>query len=218
MWPQLSLEEASLSADKEMLTTLPDAVVVVSPGHPRKRRSRVLLTSARSLLAPGALLVALLVAWEIWVRIGNVPRYLAVAPSEVARFIVDNWGSLYHDVVVTNMEALYGLLAGTGIGMLLAILIVHSRILSKTLMPLIIGSQVVPKVAIAPLLLLWLGFGTLPKVIVASLMSFFPVVVSHAFGLQSVPEEILDLGRSMHAGRLRIFYKIRMPYSLPALF
>jgi NitT/TauT family transport system permease protein len=170
------------------------------------------------LLPPAALLALLVGLWEVWVRVGDVPSYLLVGPSTIAEHIWNNWHSLSHDLTVTARESLYGLLMATGFGILLAVMILYSRVVALTLYPLIIGSQVIPKIAIAPLLALWLGFGTLPKVVVAALMAFFPIVVGLSFGLQSVPEELIDLGRSMRANSWRMFYRIRLPHALPAFF
>jgi ABC-type nitrate/sulfonate/bicarbonate transport system permease component len=188
--------------------------VVARRRSPWSRLGRWLLRVLPSL----ALVVLFLVIWEVWVEAGDVPSYLLVAPSDVASFIWTDWSSFAGDVRVTVTEAFLGLLLGTILGMSLSIAIVHSPLLSRALMPLIVGSQVVPKVAIAPLFILWFGVGMLPKVVVAMLMAFFPIVINHTFGLRSVPDDMLDLGRSLRASTFKLFYKIRMPYSLPALF
>jgi NitT/TauT family transport system permease protein len=188
-----------------------------SPGDDRSVRRRTLRRLV-GLLPSTALVVLCLVIWEVWVRVGDVPSYLLVPPSEVAALIWTEWGSFAPDVRSTVTEAFLGLLFGTAFGVVLAVAIVHSQPISRAIFPLIIGSQVVPKVAIAPLLILWLGAGTMPKIVVAMLMAFFPVVMNHAFGLRSVPDDMIDLGRSLKASTFKIFYRIRFPYSLPALF
>jgi NitT/TauT family transport system permease protein len=120
--------------------------------------------------------------------------------------------------IVTLTEILIGFVLGVVLGLGLAIPIAYSTLVRNTLYPLIVASQAVPKIAIAPLLVLWLGFDIWPKIVVTALMVFFPVTVTAAEGFSSVDRNLLDLLRSVHANQAQIFFKVRFPHALPQIF
>ncbi|HEU4437890.1 MAG TPA: ABC transporter permease [Methylomirabilota bacterium] len=169
-------------------------------------------------LVPAATLIAAVVAWEAATRVFRVPRFIMPAPSAILgegwdwryRFIEHTWVTLY--------ETLGGFALSMAVGVPLAVLIVYSPTLRLALYPLIILAQSVPKIAIAPVLLLMLGFGEFPKMVVAFLVAFFPVVVDTATGLAATPPELLDLSRSYRASRFKTFLKVRLPLALPFIF
>jgi NitT/TauT family transport system permease protein len=169
-------------------------------------------------LVPAATLIAAVVAWEVATRALQVPRFIMPAPSAILgegwdwryRFIEHTWVTLY--------ETLGGFALSMVVGVPLAVLIVYSPTLRLALYPLIILAQSVPKIAIAPVLLLILGFGEFPKMVVAFLVAFFPVVVDTATGLAATPPELLDLSRSYRASQFKTFLKVRLPLALPFIF
>lgn len=169
-------------------------------------------------LVPATTLIAAVVAWEVATRAFRVPRFIMPAPSAILgegwdwryRFIEHTWVTLY--------ETLGGFALSMAVGVPLAVLIVYSPTLRLALYPLIILAQSVPKIAIAPVLLLILGFGEFPKMVVAFLVAFFPVVVDTATGLAATPPELLDLSRSYRASRFKTFLKVRLPLALPFIF
>jgi NitT/TauT family transport system permease protein len=169
-------------------------------------------------LIPAATLIAAIVAWEVATRALQVPRFIMPAPSAILgegwdwryRFIEHTWVTLY--------ETLGGFALSMVVGVPLAVLIVYSPTLRLALYPLIILAQSVPKIAIAPVLLLILGFGEFPKMVVAFLVAFFPVVVDTATGLAATPPELLDLSRSYRASQFKTFLKVRLPLALPFIF
>jgi NitT/TauT family transport system permease protein len=116
------------------------------------------------------------------------------------------------------METVVGFVIGVAVGVGLAIPITYSMVARNALYPLIVASQAVPKVAIAPLLVVWLGLGVTPKLAVVALMVFFPVVVTAAEGFSSVDRNLLDLLRSVHASEWQIFRRVRLPHAMPQLF
>ena len=118
---------------------------------------------------------------------------------------------------MTTLETVLGFVIAFIVGELVAVLMIYSKSLEKTMYPLILFAQVIPKIAIAPLFVVWLGFGLEPKVVVAVLMAFFPIVISGMAGLKSVDPEILELASTMGANPLKTFWKIRLPASLPQL-
>lgn len=169
-------------------------------------------------ILPVGFIVLLLVAWEIVARLGSVPVYILPAPTAIAERIVKSHEILWNATLVTTSEVLLGFAIGVVLGIGLAIPIAYSRVVRSTLYPLIVASQAVPKIAIAPLLVLWLGFGIWPKIAVTSLMVFFPVTVTAAEGFSSVDRNLLDLLRSVDASPAQIFLKVRFPHALPHIF
>ena len=173
---------------------------------------------ARDYLLPVASMVAVLVLWEVVYRAFKIPKFIVPAPSDVlaetwvsrARLLEHSWVTLY--------ETLAGFGLSIAVGVPLAVLIVYSPIFRSTLYPLIVVTQSVPKVAIAPVLLLILGAGEASKLILAFLVAFFPIVVDTATGLAATPEELIDLSRSYRASRLKTFMKVRFPMALPFFF
>ncbi|HEY7243657.1 MAG TPA: ABC transporter permease [Xanthobacteraceae bacterium] len=161
---------------------------------------------------------ALIAAWEVLCRALHIPSFLIPAPSQVAwrlyekrdLYLIHTWTTLY--------ETTAGFLLAVVFGIVCAAVIVVIPKLRDVVMPLLLLAQLVPKVAIAPLLLIWFGYGLFPKVLVAFLVAFFPIVVNGASGLASVQPELLDLGSSLQASRWQTFWKFRIPSALPELF
>jgi len=169
-------------------------------------------------VVPAFTLVAALVLWEAATHAFKIPRFIMPAPSAILgegwewryRFINHTWVTLY--------ETLGGFALSILVGVPLAVMIVYSPALKSALYPLIVLTQSVPKIAIAPVLLLIVGHGEFPKVIVAFLVAFFPVVVDTATGLAATPPELLDLSRSYRASAFKTFVKVRLPMALPFFF
>jgi NitT/TauT family transport system permease protein len=169
-------------------------------------------------VVPAVTLVGALALWEAATYAFKIPRFIMPAPSAILgegwewryRFINHTWVTLY--------ETLGGFALSIAVGVPLAVLIVYSPALKSALYPLIVLTQSVPKIAIAPVLLLVVGHGEFPKVIVAFLVAFFPVVVDTATGLAATPPELLDLSRSYRASAFKTFVKVRLPMALPFFF
>jgi NitT/TauT family transport system permease protein len=155
--------------------------------------------------------------WQIGVRQFGVPIYLVPAPTDVCESITHNESLLLFHARVTLMESLAGFGLSVAIGIPLAVLIVYSKIIERILYPILVASQAVPKVALAPILLVGLGYGIMPKIVVALLIAFFPVVVNTVSGLSSVGYDTLKLMRSMGASQLHIFTKVRFPHAVPSI-
>jgi NitT/TauT family transport system permease protein len=162
-------------------------------------------------------LAVLALVWQLVVRGLNVPVYLLPAPTDIWQSIVEHHASLVTHTRVTFLETMAGFGLSIIIGIPLAVLIVYSSVFDRVIYPLLIASQAVPKVALAPILLVALGYGILPKIIVAFLIAFFPVVVNTVTGLASVNRDLLKLMRSMGASKLQIFYKVRFPNAVPSM-
>jgi len=163
-------------------------------------------------------LTAVLVVWELACDFWNVPSWLLPAPS---RIVAETWeirSILPLHFAVTFSEVVGGFLIAIVTGVPIAILVVYSNLLRRIIYPVLLMLQSVPKVALAPLLLLWVGYGLLPNMAVAALVAFFPIVINTATGLESIDRELLDLTNSLESGKLKVFWKVRLPWSLPYLF
>lgn len=162
-------------------------------------------------------LFGVVVLWHAFVTVFEVPGYLLPSPADVWNATVQNWRDLILHTQVTLAETIAGFGLGLAIGIPLAVCIVYSRIIEQILYPLLVASQAVPKVALAPLLLVALGYGAWPKIIVAFLIAFFPIVVNTVTGLASVDRDILRLLRSMGASEWSVFVKVRFPNAVPTM-
>ena len=169
-------------------------------------------------MIPAATLIGVLMLWEIASRAFKIPNFIMPAPSAILaegwewryRFIGHTWVTLY--------ETVGGFVLSVVVGVPLAVMIVYSPALKRAFYPLIVLTQAVPKIAIAPVLLLMVGHGEIPKVIVAFLVAFFPIVVDTATGLAATPPELLDLSRSYRASAFKTFLKVRLPMAMPFFF
>jgi NitT/TauT family transport system permease protein len=167
---------------------------------------------------PITLILAVLVLWQLTVTTFRIPKYLIPSPGAVLREFVNDGPRLLRESLITSYASLGGFLLSVLVGIPCAIAIAYSRAVESFLYPILVFSQTIPKIAIAPLFIVWFGFGVLPKVIVAFLLAFFPVVVSTVTGFKSVEPDMLDLVRSMKASRLQEFLKISFPHALPHIF
>jgi len=168
---------------------------------------------------PPVLLLALLVAgWELAARRGWVEDYLLPAPSEVARALVEDRDVLLPDAWVTAQEVLLGFAIALAAGVAVAVALHLSPMLRRALYPIVVASQAVPIVVIAPILVIWFGFGMGPKLIVIALICFFPIVVNMFDGLRAVDRDQIRMLRTLGAGRWSTFRRLELPSSLPYLF
>jgi NitT/TauT family transport system permease protein len=166
---------------------------------------------------PVVVLIALLVLWEVVVVVFRVPRVILPAPSVVLAQIASNPGFLLSQASSTLLETLLGFALSLVLGIPLAVLIVYSRLLENTAYLLLAVMNSIPKVALAPLFIIWMGTGLPPKVAIALMIAIFPIVIDTVIGLRSVPHEMLDLARSMGASHRKVFWKIRFPAALPSI-
>lgn len=163
-------------------------------------------------------LLGFLVAWELFVVIFGIRAYILPRPTEIAVAIVRYLGSLIRGSAYTVRSMLLGYAIAAVLGLLIALPIAFSRIMQRTVYPLLVISQLVPKVALAPIFVIWFGFGLLPKIMIVFLLSFFPVLLNSIVALKSIDPEIIYLARSTGASRLDMFLKVRLPNSMPTIF
>ena len=181
------------------------------------RRDRPGGLSILGWVLPFLLLAGLLAAWEIGVRVTDTPSWFLPTPGEIARETVASRSVLWGHTQTTLLEVLVGFSIATIFGVLSALGIASSRIAERTIYPAIVASQAIPIIALAPILLIWFGYGLTPKVIVVVLICFFPIAVNMADGLRAVDPDVIALLRSMGANRWQIMRIVRIPTSLPYL-
>ena len=172
----------------------------------------------RSVLISALAIAGLLLLWELVCRFGKVPAWLLPAPSMVAGALVKHGAVLATHFGTTLFATVSGFVVAVLIGVPLAVAITTSRVAKNVLFPLFLVFQSVPKVALAPLILLWVGYGMPSKILVAAVTAFFPVVINTAAGLNSVPAEILQLTRSYSPPALRTFWSVKLPFAMPHVF
>jgi len=169
-------------------------------------------------VVPAFTIAALLLAWEIVCRVARVPIWLLPPPSAIALSLWTHRHYLPRHILATGYEVAGGFFLALVVGVLLAVSIVYSAFIRRVAYPVLLVFQSVPKVAMAPLLLLYLGYGPQTNVTVAAIVAFFPIVINTTAGLESVEEDLLQLTRSFNPNALRVFWKVRLPWALPYLF
>ena len=167
---------------------------------------------------PATLILVALGIWEATVRSLNIARWLLPPPSSIGAELFESRSLLLRHTWVTLEEVVLGFALALIVGIALAAAIAYSRIVERAAYPYIIASQTIPIIVIAPLLLIWIGYGIWPKIIVVILISFFPIVVNTVDGLKSADSDMLDMMRTMGASRWQLFTKVQAPSSLPFLF
>lgn len=162
--------------------------------------------------------IAVFVLWEVAVRLFRIPVFILPGPTVIWDSLLTWWGPIWYN----SAQTLYTTLAGFGLavagGMLLGLAIGYSTLVYRALYPLLVGFNSIPKAAIVPVLVIWFGIGTVPAIITAFLISFFPIVVNVATGLATLEPELQDVLRSLGASKREIFMKIGIPRSLPYFF
>jgi putative hydroxymethylpyrimidine transport system permease protein len=187
---------------------------------PRRRPGpgAALLAAGRSYGSAGGLILAFLVAWEVIVRLAHVPQYLLPAPSQILSTLVTDRAILWPATWVTAREVLTGFLIAAAAGTGLAVMLHLYGPLRRALYPVLIGSQTVPIVVLAPILVILLGYGILPKLVIVALICFFPIVVDGLDGLRGVDEDYIRMMYTLDATRWAIFRRVEFPAALPSFF
>lgn len=189
----------------------------LSESRPESRFASSWGAATGSWLPAVILLLVTIVVWEAVVRIFAISAFIIPAPSEIAQSLVAQWGTLMQATLVTAGEILFGFLVSVVVGIAIALVIVRFDWLGRALYPLVVLFQNVPKVALAPIFILWFGYGLAPKIGLILVIAFFPVTLSMLAGMQSVDRSLLSLMNSVGASRTQILFRIRVPHSLPNL-
>jgi ABC-type nitrate/sulfonate/bicarbonate transport system permease component len=186
--------------------------------HPTTDRRVHLLQWIKQALAPLLVLALMVAAWQTYVSMSHAPEYLVPGPGAVVQRFLEEPGYFYREGLVTTTEALLGLALGGSLAFVVGVALAYSRPLERSVLPWAIALKMTPIVAVAPMFTIWFGFGTLPKVLIAALITFFPVLINTIAGLRAVNAGALDVFRSLDASPLDVLLKLRIPSAMPYLF
>ncbi|MBS7701082.1 MULTISPECIES: ABC transporter permease [unclassified Chelatococcus] len=162
--------------------------------------------------------VGLVLVWEGGVRALDVPAYLLPSPSLIIRSMVTNWAHVADNAIPTTVNMVGGFLLSAAVGVPLAMALAYSALFERAVYPIVVFLQIVPKIAIAPLFIIWFGFGTMPKLLLVFLLTFFPIIVNAVVGFKTVDPGIMEFARATGARGLRTFMRIQFPSALPSIF
>jgi ABC-type nitrate/sulfonate/bicarbonate transport system permease component len=176
------------------------------------------LVNIANKMIPIATAFFLLLIWELAVRINHLPSYILPSPLQIIKTLAGTWPLLLMHTISTLEEAILGFILAIVIAFITAFLLDYFYWLNKAVYPLLIVSQTIPIITLAPLFLIWFGWGILPKIIVVVMVCFFPIVISLLNGLNSVDPDLINLFRSMGASRIAIFKMVKLPSALPVFF
>jgi NitT/TauT family transport system permease protein len=180
----------------------------------KKRASGSLIERHAALLLTSAILAL----WQLAVPLLGLSEFVLPTPIAIARRMATDFRLLAYHSYVSMLEVVAGFLAGVLVGVPLALAIFYSKAFERAVYPLLVALQTVPKIALAPLLVLYLGYGWAPKISLAFLISFFPIVISTVVGLQSLDKALVDMVRSMGSTERQTFFKLRLPAAMPSMF
>ncbi|MCA0317154.1 MAG: ABC transporter permease [Proteobacteria bacterium] len=172
----------------------------------------------RSIVLPLGLALFVLVAWQTYVTVANIPSVILPSPISIAKYIVARYDILLIHAIPTTVESAVGFLLALALGVLLAILITYSEVAREALYPNLVFFQLIPKIALAPLFIIWLGIGSTSRIAFSVFIAFFPVVIATTAGFLSVDKGILRLCRSLTATEWQVFTSVRFPSALPHIF
>jgi NitT/TauT family transport system permease protein len=178
---------------------------------------RLLGSVTTGILPPLGLLLLVLLVWEAVIRLFGVPAFVLPSPSAIAVSLVANWDALVAAALTTAGEVVVGFVLAALVGIAVALTIARFDALGRALYPLVVLFQTVPKVALAPIFMLWFGYDLAPKVLLIVVIAFFPVALDMLAGMQSVDQTLISLLRSVGAGRTEILRRIQIPAALPQL-
>jgi NitT/TauT family transport system permease protein len=172
----------------------------------------------RTALYPLVGVTIILVIWQIYVSTFGISRIVLPGPLDILQASISNWRILLQESWPTFLESVLGFALAVVIGIPVAVCVANSRVLNLTLYPILIATQSIPKVAVAPIILVWFGLGLQSKLVIAFLVAFFPIVVDTAAGMRATPPGLLELARSLRASPLQVFMKVQFPAALPFIF
>jgi len=161
--------------------------------------------------------LALVLVWHLWVVYGKVPAYVAVGPLATVKSLGEDYNWV-HNTLITTYEIFGGYLLGCIVGIGLALLFSWFRTLNKVFMPLVVSLNMIPKVALGPIFIVWFSYGVVPNIIIAFSICFLPILLTTARGFREIDPDLIDLARSVRASRWQLFSKIQLPGALPYVF
>jgi NitT/TauT family transport system permease protein len=168
--------------------------------------------------SPLLLVIGLVVLWEVCVRWFDIPRFLLPAPTDIAKLMVEEWSLIQMHSVATIGSIITGYLSASAFALAVSALMIRFPMAERLIMPIFVALQSVPKIAIAPLILVWVGAGIGSKILVVASIAFFPIVINTMAGFKEVDRGLTDVFRSVDASERQMFLKLRLPYAVPYIF
>jgi len=167
---------------------------------------------------PVLLVLILIILWQVLTRAFDVPKFLLPAPSDVARLMVDEWPLIQMHSIATIGSIISGYATAVLFALAISALMIRFPLVERLIMPIFVGLQSVPKIAIAPLILVWVGAGVGSKILVVTSIAFFPIVINTMAGFKEVDRGLADVFRSVDASERQMFFRLRLPYAMPYIF
>jgi len=169
-------------------------------------------------LVPIIFILILLSLWEIIVRVGGIEKYIMPTPTDVIKVLISDFKTMIPHILATLYEGFVGFLVAIVLSIILAVIMDIVPLIKKALYPVLVISQTIPTIALAPLFIIWFGFGYLPKIIVVVIVCFFPIVISIVDGLEGVDKDLINHFKLMGASKLNIFIHLKLPYGMINFF
>ena len=210
--PGPAVESATASASAKPAPVLDQGVAVAAPPASESR------DRLAAIVWPVVTFSVLLLAWQFLVRLFGVPEYILPVPTEFLAKLVESRALIWQHTLVTAKEIVLGFVLAAAIGVPLGLMIVSIKALERSLYPLILFFQLIPKIAVAPLFIVWFGFGPFPKILLTFLLCFFPTLVASMTGFRALDERVLYISRSMGASAWQTFHYVRLPAALGHIF
>ena len=169
-------------------------------------------------LAPAVFIFILILCWEIIIDLGKIEKFIMPAPSDIINVLVKDFTNIYPHMLVTLYEGVVGFCIAIIAAMILAVIMDSVPLVKKALYPVLVVSQTIPIIALAPLFIIWFGFGSLPKIIVVVIVCFFPIAISIVDGLQGVDKDLIEHFKLMGASKFQRFVHLKLPYGMINFF
>lgn len=176
------------------------------------------LKNLENKLAPIVFLIVLILIWEMTIRLGGIEKYIMPAPSDIWSTLIKDFNNILPHMLVTLYEGIVGFLIAILAALVLAVFMDMIPLIKKAIYPVLVVSQTIPIIALAPLFIIWFGFGTLPKIIVVVIVCFFPIVISIVDGLEGVDSNLINHFKLMGASKIKRFLHLKLPYGMINFF
>lgn len=176
------------------------------------------LRSIGNKIAPIVFILILLIIWEFIVNVGGIEKYILPAPTDVINVLIKDFRTMIPHISATLYEGMVGFLIAIVLSIILAVIMDMVPLIKRALYPVLVISQTIPTVALAPLFIIWFGFGALPKIIVVVIVCFFPIVISIVDGLEGVDKDLINHFKLMGASKLNVFLHLKLPYGMINFF
>lgn len=181
-------------------------------------RSLKITDKSRDYLYPITTFLAILILWQVIVEIGDIPQYILPTPIDILEVFIKDYQSLFDNTMVTLYETILGFILALTLALVMGVLMDFLPIVRKCLYPILLITQTIPTITIAPLLIIWFGFDYLPKILMVSLTCFFPILISFVDGLENIDKDYLNLFKTMKSSKLNTFIHLKLPMSMDKLF